>query len=72
MPRRDGTGPLGMGPMTGRGFGNCSSFGQQCIAYGIPLITGTIAAFLLGRSFGKGYGRGLARRNNGLFSSNKI
>lgn len=23
MPRRDGTGPMGMGPMTGRGFGPC-------------------------------------------------
>lgn len=24
MPRRDGTGPSGMGPMTGRGAGNCT------------------------------------------------
>ncbi|MBU0456062.1 MAG: DUF5320 domain-containing protein [Pseudomonadota bacterium] len=23
MPRRDGTGPNGQGPMTGRGCGNC-------------------------------------------------
>lgn len=23
MPRMDGTGPVGQGPMTGRGFGNC-------------------------------------------------
>lgn len=23
MPRRDGTGPMGMGPMTGRGAGYC-------------------------------------------------
>lgn len=23
MPRLDGTGPMGMGPMTGRGFGYC-------------------------------------------------
>ena len=23
MPNRDGTGPLGQGPMTGRGLGNC-------------------------------------------------
>ena len=23
MPRRDGTGPLGLGQMTGRGFGPC-------------------------------------------------
>jgi hypothetical protein len=25
MPRRDGTGPLGLGAMTGGGFGNCNS-----------------------------------------------
>lgn len=24
MPRRDGTGPTGKGPMTGRKLGNCS------------------------------------------------
>lgn len=24
MPRRDGTGPAGMGEMTGRGFGQCN------------------------------------------------
>ena len=26
MPYLDGTGPRGMGPRTGRGFGNCSRF----------------------------------------------
>lgn len=26
MPRRDGTGPNGMGPMTGRGAGLCAGF----------------------------------------------
>ena len=25
MPRKDGTGPAGMGPMTGRGFGFCKT-----------------------------------------------
>ncbi|HPF83008.1 MAG TPA: DUF5320 domain-containing protein [Bacilli bacterium] len=25
MPRRDGTGPQGMGPKTGRGLGNCGT-----------------------------------------------
>jgi len=28
MPNRDGTGPLGKGPMTGRGLGPCGS-GQR-------------------------------------------
>jgi hypothetical protein len=26
MPGRDGTGPMGMGPMTGRGAGNCAGY----------------------------------------------
>jgi hypothetical protein len=26
MPRGDGTGPLGLGPMTGRGMGYCAGF----------------------------------------------
>lgn len=26
MPRLDGTGPMEMGPMTGRGFGYCSGY----------------------------------------------
>lgn len=26
MPRLDGTGPRGMGPMTGRGMGNCGGY----------------------------------------------
>lgn len=31
MPYLDGTGPRGMGPRTGRGFGNCSGFaGRFC------------------------------------------
>lgn len=39
MPRRDGTGPRGMGPMTGRGFGfrkNNSIYRRgNCYGYGI-------------------------------------
>jgi len=26
MPRRDGTGPQGLGPMTGRGMGFCAAY----------------------------------------------
>jgi hypothetical protein len=29
MPRGDGTGPMGMGGMTGRGAGYCAGFGAQ-------------------------------------------
>lgn len=42
MPNRDGTGPLGLGPLTGRGLGPC----------GRGLRRG------LDRGFGMGFGRG--------------
>ncbi len=60
MPRKDGTGPMGQGPFTGRGFGNC-------LAYGIPVIAGAIAAFGFGRRrgwFGHGAERGLNSENS--------
>lgn len=44
MPRRDGTGPAGFGPMTGRGMGNCTNY--STIGYG------------MGRRFGRGCGWG--------------
>lgn len=47
MPRGDGTGPAGMGPMTGRGAGFCAGFGMP--GYANPT---------LGRGFGMGFGRG--------------
>lgn len=31
MPRGDRTGPMGMGPMTGRGAGYCGGFGAQVL-----------------------------------------
>ncbi len=47
MPRRDGTGPIGRGAMTGRGLGLCNSFNNPTYGYG--------------RGFG--LGRGNCRRN---------
>ena len=47
MPRGDGTGPMGEGPMTGRGAGFCSGFA-------VPGVAGT-----LGRFGGLGCRRGL-------------
>ncbi len=54
MPRRDGTGPYGMGPMSGRGFGPCSGYavspfigfgcgygrgrGYRWMRYGYPVV----------------------------------
>ena len=53
MPWGDGTGPLGMGPMTGRGFGFCSGYnrpGAETPRFG--------RGFRRGRGFGPGRGPG--------------
>ena len=47
MPRGDGTGPMGMGPMMGRTAGFCAGFGMPGYANPAP-----------GRGFGIGFGRG--------------
>ena len=46
MPRGDGTGPMGMGPLTGRGM-------RYCIGAGYP---GNVRGG--GRFFGRGFGMG--------------
>ncbi len=50
MPGGDGTGPMGAGPMTGRGAGYCAG-------YTAPGYTN----FIPGRGMGLGFGRGLGR-----------
>jgi hypothetical protein len=52
MPRGDGSGPIGMGPMTGRGAGFCSGFPSP--GYMNPRVG-------LGRGYGRGFGRGSGR-----------
>jgi hypothetical protein len=52
MPFGDGTGPLGLGPMTGRGAGYCAGFN----------IPGLINNWVGRRLWGKGGGRGFYRR----------
>ncbi|HNR33506.1 MAG TPA: DUF5320 domain-containing protein, partial [Candidatus Hydrogenedentes bacterium] len=48
MPGGDRTGPLGAGPMTGRGAGRCAGFDMPGYANPVP-----------GRGFwGRGFGRG--------------
>lgn len=47
MPAGDGTGPLGMGPRSGRAAGYCAGFGRPGYANALP-----------GRGFGMGFGRG--------------
>lgn len=57
MPRGDGTGPLGMGPMTGRSFGFCTGTGM-------PGNTRTLPVSGFGWGTG-GRGAGMGRRGSG-------
>jgi hypothetical protein len=57
MPRGDGTGPMGLGPMTGRAAGYCAG-------YSVPGYMNPVSGrgyFGWGRGMGRGGGRG--RRN---------
>jgi hypothetical protein len=58
MPAGDGTGPMGMGPMTGRGAGYCAGVGAP--GYANP-VRGR--GFGMGRGRGGGRGRGRGWRN---------
>jgi len=53
MPRGDGTGPAGMGPMTGRAAGFCA--GYPVPGYMNPV--GGRGFWGRGRGFGRGFGR---------------
>jgi hypothetical protein len=76
MPFGDGTGPLGLGPMTGRGAGFCAGFGRPGFAspmpsYQYPYGYGHLTSVWprwgygfgrgLGRGFGRGFGHGWRR-----------
>lgn len=50
MPRRDATGPQGMGPLTGRGMGSCKGEAR-------------LAGYGYGRGNGRGNGRGFNQRS---------
>lgn len=56
MPRGDRTGPMGMGPMTGRGAGYCAG-------YGMPGFMNPAPGRGFGMGFGRGRGGGRGRRN---------
>ncbi len=55
MPYRDGTGPLGEGPLTGRGFGLC----------------GRTRRFSRGFGFRQGFGRGFGFRTTSIAEPTK-
>lgn len=59
MPIRNGTGPMGKGPMTGRGFGACTDNNevrQQRGGFGFFCRRGSGRGFGFGRGFGRGFG----------------
>ncbi|MBN2141272.1 MAG: DUF5320 domain-containing protein [Desulfovibrionaceae bacterium] len=64
MPGFDMTGPLGQGPMTGRGAGRCSGQAGQGRGPGFGRGLGFRRGFGPGR--GLGFGRGLGRGGFGL------
>ena len=53
MPRRDGTGPMGAGSMTGRGLGLCT--GANAVKYGAGLGMGLGLRLACRRGFGRGF-----------------
>lgn len=60
MPRGNGTGPAGMGPMTGRGAGYCAGYGVP--GYANPMGGRGGGGFGYGRGMGRGMGLGLGFR----------
>ena len=61
MPWGDGTGPWGLGSMTGRAAGYCAG-------YPLPGYMNPVPGF--GRGLGRGFGRGFWRRGRGFWWRN--
>ncbi|MHA1197216.1 MAG: DUF5320 domain-containing protein [Promethearchaeota archaeon] len=57
MPFGDGTGPNGLGPMTGRGLGYCAGYSTPGYMKG----PGRGWGLGFGRGWGRGWGRGFGR-----------
>jgi hypothetical protein len=66
MPRGDRTGPMGSGPMTGRGMGYCAGFTVPGFMSQGPGF-GYGRGFGFGREFGFGRGRGWRHPGFGRF-----
>ena len=60
MPGRDATGPMGAGPVTGRGLGLCA--GRNILKYGAGLGMGLGLGLACRRGFRGGFGGGGAGR----------
>ena len=70
MPRRDGTGPMGAGSMTGRGLGLCT--GANVVKYGAGLGMGLGLGLACRRGFGRGFGRGSAINQTSSKTQNEL
>ena len=68
MPGRDGTGPMGAGSKTGKGFGLCA------VNDSIVKSAGIGGEFSFGRGCGKsrGFGRGFSVNQNASFSKKEL
>ena len=64
MPGRDRTGPIGTGPMTGGGRGNCEPV-RSTTGIGWASGRGRARKLGLGRRFASGHGRGCGWRHAG-------
>ena len=63
MPGYDGTGPQGIGPMTGRGLGYCAGYATN------PNYLGAGRGGIgFGRGFGPGLGRGRGFGQNSMYN----
>lgn len=68
MPRKDGTGPRGLGSMTGKGFGVCTGAKGLKNGPGIGLGMG----FSHKRNFRKGMGRCLLLNEGGFMTEKDV
>ena len=69
MPGFDGTGPAGMGPMTGGGRGWCNPYGPAYTGYGPyrALYTPPAQPYYRGRPAAYGFGRPRRGLGRGFF-----
>ncbi len=70
MPRRDGTGPTGIGPKTGRGLGPCT--GPRLTGYCTGLVMGLGRRFFRRRGFAGGHRRGFGINRNSAGMQKKL
>ena len=61
MPYGDRRGPLGQGPLTGRGLGYCGGYDSPGYTKGIPAGRGFGYGYGRGAGYGRGYGWGRGR-----------